>query len=198
MYLGIVVTSHSPSFLTSTILARMGYIALSARVMIIPIFVTAAVISVATDLLADRLQHRFGSAIFGCANTTVRYAILLSMARVRVGVRYFALFIITSGAYITQAIAIVWLSNDLAGLYKRRHRGGQHLPACPGAHIHSRLRGQSGLRVARRRELHGVPVRARPGEPHARPRREGLGLRSRARSPRIWWMPTRLFGSLTE
>ncbi|KAK5051015.1 hypothetical protein LTR84_003574 [Exophiala bonariae] len=97
----------------------MGYTSVSAQVMSIPIFAVAGVLSVSTGLLADRLKHRFGFAMLGCLITTVGFAILLSMMSVPVGARYFALFAITSGSYITLPITIVWLSNNLAGHYKR-------------------------------------------------------------------------------
>lgn len=55
----------------------------------------------------------------------VGYIILLAQGpihiqhRLPIGVRYTAIFFITSGNYITQPLAVVWLANNMAGHYKR-------------------------------------------------------------------------------
>lgn len=41
------------------------------------------------------------------------------MHRVPVGARYFALYAIVAGGYVTQAITVGWLNNNLSGHYKR-------------------------------------------------------------------------------
>lgn len=119
MYMGIVQTSYSTSFFTPTILNQMGYKALTAQLMSMPIFAAATVCALITAFFTDRLKHRFGFIVFGCCVATVGFSILLSMRHVPVGARYFALFTITCGAYIAQPVAIVWLNNNLGGHYKR-------------------------------------------------------------------------------
>lgn len=44
---------------------------------------------------------------------------LLAQNHLSVGVKYFALFLIVPGGYITQPIVLVWLSNLASGHYKR-------------------------------------------------------------------------------
>jgi hypothetical protein len=36
-----------------------------------------------------------------------------------IGIRYMSIFFITSGNYITQPLAVVWLANNMGGHYKR-------------------------------------------------------------------------------
>lgn len=55
----------------------------------------------------------------GVLVATVGYAILLAQQRVSAGVRYFALFLVVSGGYITQPVTLAWLSNNVSGHYKR-------------------------------------------------------------------------------
>lgn len=65
------------------------------------------------------MKHRYGFVIFGILVGTIGYAILLNQNSVPVSVKYFALFLVTSGGYIAQPVIIVWLSNNVSGHYKR-------------------------------------------------------------------------------
>ncbi|KAL9109338.1 MAG: hypothetical protein Q9227_005968 [Pyrenula ochraceoflavens] len=115
MYFGIVNTGYSGSFFTPTILKQLGWTSIHAQVMSIPIYIVATVLALSVALLTDRLHHRFTFTIIGCCITTVGYAILLNMKHVPVGARYFALYAITGGGYITQPITIAWLNNNMGG-----------------------------------------------------------------------------------
>lgn len=119
MYMGVAVTSYSTSFFAPTVIHQLGYSAVNAQLMAVPVFVVAAVISISIGFLADHIRHRFGFIMLGCLVATVGYSILLSQTTVSVGARYFALFAVAAGGFIAQPIAIVWLSNNLAGHYKR-------------------------------------------------------------------------------
>ncbi|KAL6244531.1 hypothetical protein RBB50_008773 [Rhinocladiella similis] len=119
MYMGIATTSYSTSFFAPTVIHQLGYSAVNAQLMAVPVFVVAAVISISVGFMADHIKHRFGFIMLGCFVATVGYAIMLSQHTVSVGARYFALFAIAAGGFISQPIAIVWLSNNLAGHYKR-------------------------------------------------------------------------------
>ncbi|KAJ5982588.1 hypothetical protein N7451_012688 [Penicillium sp. IBT 35674x] len=119
MYLGVLNTGYTASFFTPSILQDMGYTSLMAQVMSIPIYVVAAIMTLCTALLSDKLRHRFGFVIGGCAIATVGYVILLAQRSVPVGARYFALFTITGGGFIAQPILIGWLSNNMSGHYKQ-------------------------------------------------------------------------------
>lgn len=69
--------------------------------------------------LSDRLRHRYWFCIFGLVVASVGYIILLAQRGLPAGVKYFALFLIVPGGFITQPITLVWLSNLVSGHYKR-------------------------------------------------------------------------------
>jgi hypothetical protein len=119
MYMAVVNSSYSLSFFTPTILNEMGYKAEAAQVRSIPIFVVAAVASVATAALSDRLRHRFGFVLGGIVTATAGYAVVLNYARVPVGAKYAALFLIATGGFVAHPIVTAWAQNNAAGHYKR-------------------------------------------------------------------------------
>ncbi|KAJ5403366.1 hypothetical protein N7509_003237 [Penicillium cosmopolitanum] len=119
MYLGALNTGYAASFFTPTIIRDMGWTSLMAQVMSIPIYIVAAIMTLCIALISDKTRHRFGFVLVGCSIATVGYVILLAQRSVPVGVRYFALFAITSGGYIAQPLLIGWLSNNMSGHYKQ-------------------------------------------------------------------------------
>ncbi|CAG8146546.1 unnamed protein product [Penicillium olsonii] len=119
MYFGIVNTGYATSFFTPTILKQLGWTSVRAQVMSIPIYLVATVIALATAFASDRLRHRFAFTLTGCMIATIGYILLLCQESVPVGARYFALYAITGGGYMTQPILMGWLSNNMAGHYKQ-------------------------------------------------------------------------------
>lgn len=119
MYLGVLNTGYATSFFTPTILKEMGWTSLLAQAMSVPIYIVAAILTLSVALLSDHAKHRFGFAFAGCCISTIGYAILLNQQHVSTGVKYFALYTITSGGYIAQPILIGWLSNNMSGHYKK-------------------------------------------------------------------------------
>lgn len=119
MYLGALNTGYAASFFTPTIIRDMGWTSLMAQVMSIPIYIVAAIMTLCIALISDKTRHRFGFVLVGCSIATVGYVILLAQRSVPVGVRYFALFAITSGGFIAQPLLIGWLSNNMSGHYKQ-------------------------------------------------------------------------------
>ncbi|TIA13193.1 MFS general substrate transporter [Aureobasidium pullulans] len=119
MYMGIVNTGYSGSFFVPTIIRELGYTSASAQIRSIPIFIVAAMCSIASAYLTDRLRHRFGFCIFGLVVASVGYVILLAQEGLSVAVKYFALFLVVPGGYITQPIVLAWVQNCMSGHYKR-------------------------------------------------------------------------------
>jgi sugar phosphate permease len=118
-YFGIVNTGYAGSFFVPTIVKELGYTSSSAQVRSIPIFIVATVTAVITAYLTDRLRHRYWFCIFGLVVASVGYIMLLAQAHLSAGVKYFALFLIVPGGYITQPVVLVWLANLVSGHYKR-------------------------------------------------------------------------------
>ena len=119
MYLGVANTGYSAAFFTPTILKQLGWTAVRAQVRSIPIYTVAAVISLFSAFLSDRLRHRYGFAMLGIIVASTGYIILLAQHAVSVSVRYLAIYLIVAGGYITQPITLTWLANNMGGHYKR-------------------------------------------------------------------------------
>ncbi|PGH14631.1 hypothetical protein AJ79_02966 [Helicocarpus griseus UAMH5409] len=119
MYFGVVNTGYATSFFVPTILNQMGYDSVRAQVMSIPVFAAATVITLTCALLSDHLKHRYAFSMLGVLVATVGYVLLIVQNSVVVGVRYFAVFAITVGGFISQPLVLGWLSNNMGGHYKR-------------------------------------------------------------------------------
>ncbi|KAF2459345.1 major facilitator superfamily protein [Lineolata rhizophorae] len=118
-YFGVVNTGYASSFFIPTIVKELGYTSEAAQVRSIPIFIVATVCALTTAVLTDRLRHRYAFTIAGVLVATVGYVVLLCQAYVSAGVKYFAVFLITSGGYITQPVTLAWMANCVSGHYKR-------------------------------------------------------------------------------
>ncbi|KAI1343738.1 major facilitator superfamily domain-containing protein [Xylariaceae sp. FL0016] len=127
MYFGVVNTGYAGSFFIPTIIKQMGYKAEEAQARTIPIYVVATALCLCTAYLADRLKHRYAFTIFGLCVATVGYILLLCQQHVSVGAKYFALFLIVSGGYSTQPVALGWLANNMSGHYKRSVSAGMQI-----------------------------------------------------------------------
>ena len=119
MYFGVVNTGYSTSFFIPTILKQLGLTSVRAQVLSIPIYVVAASVALVVALCTDRLRHRYAFCMLGILVATIGYAILLAQQHVAVSVRYFAVYLITTGGYMTQPVTLAWLSNNMGGHYKR-------------------------------------------------------------------------------
>ncbi|OAK95178.1 MFS general substrate transporter [Phaeosphaeriaceae sp. SRC1lsM3a] len=118
-YFGIVNTGYAGSFFIPTIIKELGYTSSMAQVRSIPIFVLATITAVISAYLTDRLRHRYWFCITGLVIASVGYIMLLAQNHLSAGVKYFALFLIVPGGYITQPIVLAWMSNVVSGHYKR-------------------------------------------------------------------------------
>jgi dipeptide/tripeptide permease len=117
--LGVVNTGTAGTFFAPTIVKELGYTSSAAQVRSIPIFVVATITAVITAWLADRMRHRYWFCIFGLVVASIGYIMLLAQDNLSVGVKYFALFLIIPGGFITQPVVLTWMSNLVSGHYKR-------------------------------------------------------------------------------
>nr|OQO18211.1 hypothetical protein B0A51_13371 [Rachicladosporium sp. CCFEE 5018] len=119
MFFGIVNTNYATNFFIPSILVEMGYTAVRAQVMSIPIYAVAAVICLSVCYISDKVRHRFGFVLLGVTVGSVGYIILLAQTGLPVGAKYFALFCLVGAGYIVQPISVSWLMNNTGGHYKR-------------------------------------------------------------------------------
>ncbi|KAF2224444.1 major facilitator superfamily protein, partial [Elsinoe ampelina] len=119
MYLGVVNCSYSTSFFVPTIIQELGFTAAAAQVRSIPVYVCATLGAILTAFLTDHFRHRYAFCIIGILIASVGEILLLVGASVSVGVRYFAVFAVTTGTYVTQPVTLTWMQNNMGGHYKR-------------------------------------------------------------------------------
>ncbi len=119
MYFGVVNSGYAGAFFTPTILKQLGWTAVRAQVLSIPIYIVSFIITMITAVASDRLRHRYAFTMIGVLVATAGYVLLLAQKSVPVGVRYFAVYLITTGGYITQPVTLTWLANNMGGHYKR-------------------------------------------------------------------------------
>ena len=119
MYLGLCSSGYSLSFFTPTILSQLGWTALRAQVMSIPIYIVACVFIMLTAFLSDWVRHRYAFITVGVMVATIGYALLLAQQHVSAGVRYFALYLVMVGGYMGQPLTVIWLANNTRGHWQR-------------------------------------------------------------------------------
>lgn len=97
----------------------MGFKSAEAQLRTIPIYVVATVLCLGAAYLADRTRHRYTYTVVGVAVATTGYVMLLCQSSIPLGARYFALFLIVGGGYMSQPVVLGWLANVVSGHYKR-------------------------------------------------------------------------------
>ncbi|OCL01695.1 MFS general substrate transporter [Glonium stellatum] len=119
MYFGIVNTGYAGSFFIPTIIKEMGFTSAAAQVRSIPIYVVATITALIAAVLTDRFRHRYTFCMIGLVISSIGYILLLCQSHLSTGAKYFALFLVVPGGYITQPITLAWVSNTMSGHYKR-------------------------------------------------------------------------------
>jgi MFS family permease len=125
MYWGIVCPLYSISLFLPTIINQLGYTAATAQLLTIPIYVTAAVLCIITCWFSDKAakagKARSPYVFWPMVAILVGFimAIAASANGKVPGVVYAGVFIATCGIYPAFPGNITWISNNLAGSYKR-------------------------------------------------------------------------------
>ncbi len=126
IYICVTTTGYATNFFIPTILKEFGWTSASAQIHTIPVYAVGTVVTLFCAWWSDRIQHRYAFTIGGITLAVIGYIILLCQGHagekhnpIPVGVRYMSIFFITSGNYIAQPLAVVWLANNMGGHYKR-------------------------------------------------------------------------------
>jgi len=125
MYWGIVCPLYGISLFLPTIIKDLGYEAATAQLLTVPIYVTAAFLSIFICFLSDRAakagKSRSPYIFFPMCAILVGFimAIAASARGHAPGVVYAGVFLATCGIYPAFPGNVAWISNNLAGSYKR-------------------------------------------------------------------------------
>ncbi|KAK7958696.1 hypothetical protein PG988_013544 [Apiospora saccharicola] len=166
IYLGAAENANSITSFQPTILRGLGYDAAAAQVRTIPVYLAAAVYSIAMAYAAERLGQRYLFCMVGFGTIAAGLAVQIAQPRTSPGVRYMGLFFMTAGAYLVMPLAVVLIAVNVGKGYKRTVALGAIV--CFGnagsfigtnvylrreAHLPHRL--QHGARALRRRHAGG-------------------------------------------
>jgi drug/metabolite transporter superfamily protein YnfA len=125
MYWGIVCPLYGISLFLPTIIADLGYKAATAQLLTIPIYITAAFLSILICYLSDRAakagRSRWPFVFWPMVAILVGFILAISASAHGgvPGVVYAGVFITTCGIYPAFPGNVAWISNNLAGSYKR-------------------------------------------------------------------------------
>ncbi|KAJ3577113.1 hypothetical protein NPX13_g3452 [Xylaria arbuscula] len=114
VYWGIVCPLYGVSLFLPSIIKNLGYVSSTAQLLTVPIYVTASILAVVVAYISDRMGKR-SPFVVGCLCVILVGCISTGTP----GVVYAGVFIAAAGIYPAFAGNITWLSNNLAGSYKR-------------------------------------------------------------------------------
>lgn len=120
VYWGIVCPLYGISLFLPTIVRNLGYTSSTAQLLTVPIYVTAAILAVVFAWISDRVGKRSPFIIAFLCVMVVGFAMCIGTdPKEKPGVVYAGVFLIACAIYPSFPGNISWLSNNLAGSYKR-------------------------------------------------------------------------------
>jgi MFS family permease len=122
MYWGIVCPLYGISLFLPTIINELGYTSSTAQLLTVPIYVTAAFLTILVAYYSDKSKVGRAPFIFlpMCAILIGFIIALAASAHGGLpGLVYAGVFITTCGIYPAFPGNVTWMSNNLAGSYKR-------------------------------------------------------------------------------
>ncbi|KAK6437774.1 hypothetical protein LTR95_006029 [Oleoguttula sp. CCFEE 5521] len=117
VYWGYVCPLYGISLFLPTIIRELGYKSTTAQLLTVPIYVTASVITVLVAWIADKKRHRSSFIVVGLFFQLIGFVMCISTNSA--AVTYAGIFIAACAIYQCQPSNVTWLSNNLAGSYKR-------------------------------------------------------------------------------
>ncbi|KAK0638944.1 major facilitator superfamily domain-containing protein [Cercophora newfieldiana] len=117
VYWGIVCPLYGISLFLPTIIRELGYTASTAQLMTVPIYITAAILAVIFAYISDKVGKRSPFIIGFLFMMIVGFSMCISSTNPKVV--YAGVFLAACAIYPAFPGVISWLSNNLAGSYKR-------------------------------------------------------------------------------
>ncbi|OLN81350.1 putative transporter C1002.16c-like protein 17 [Colletotrichum chlorophyti] len=117
VYWGIVCPLYGISLFLPTIIRNLNYTSSTAQLMTVPIYITAAVLAVIVAYLSDKLGKRSPFIVGFLCMMIVGFSMCISSSNPKVV--YGGVFVAACAIYPAFPGVISWLSNNLAGSYKR-------------------------------------------------------------------------------
>ncbi|GAA5932880.1 hypothetical protein JCM1841_004624 [Sporobolomyces salmonicolor] len=117
-YLGVVVPLYSISLFMPTLINAFGdFTTPQVQLLTIPVYFVAFIFVMSSALVADRMKKRFVFVLLDLLLCLI--GLIINLTPAPMGVRFFGLFLLASGAYGGLPTTVTWLSNNLSGSTKR-------------------------------------------------------------------------------
>ena len=117
VYWGYVCPLYGLSLFLPTIIKELGYKTTSAQLLTVPIYVAASILTVLVAYLADKKKIRSPFIMICFVFQLVGFVMCISTGNP--GITYAGVFIAGCAIYPTHPTNVAWMSNNLAGTYKR-------------------------------------------------------------------------------
>ncbi|ETS75144.1 hypothetical protein PFICI_13628 [Pestalotiopsis fici W106-1] len=117
VYWGIVCPLYGISLFLPTIIKSLGYASTTAQLLTVPIYITAAILAVLFAYISDRVGKRSPFVVSFLLMMILGFAMCISTSNPKV--IYGGVFVAACAIYPSFPGNIAWLSNNLAGSYKR-------------------------------------------------------------------------------
>jgi len=132
MYWGIVAPLYGIALFLPTIIAELGFVSSTAQLLTVPIYITAACLTIIVAWYSDRSKVGRAPFIF-IPMCFILIGFIIAIAGSAhgglPGLVYAGVFIATCGIYPAFPGNITWMSNNLAGSYKRSAGMAIHIGA---------------------------------------------------------------------
>ncbi|KFA61686.1 hypothetical protein S40285_03502 [Stachybotrys chlorohalonatus IBT 40285] len=118
MYFGLIVPAYSYAYFAPGIIRGYGYNPIDTQLFSVPPWAVAFVFSMCIATISDKVQHRFGFAVF-CICVSIAGLATLVNVHDNTTLQYVMLFLVTSGTYTAMPIIVCWFNMNLGGHHRR-------------------------------------------------------------------------------
>ncbi|KAI0692599.1 MFS general substrate transporter [Cerioporus squamosus] len=115
--MSVIAPVYGISLFLPSIINGFGFNTTISQLLTVPPYVLGTVTVVAWGVWSDRIQRRSPFVLCGQLLCLAGFAINISGAPI--GVKYFGTFLVVSGGYAAYPAMTAWISNNVAGQYKR-------------------------------------------------------------------------------
>ena len=120
MFFIVATGTYALSFGLPTTINLLGYTAADAQLLTVPVYFFGCIVCVVTATFSDRIRMRSPFILIPYFVGLIGIIICLTVSpKDRPGVIYVAMFLVCAGLFPCTPCIVAWLSNNLAGQWKR-------------------------------------------------------------------------------
>lgn len=111
------LTSYGMGVFFPIIIAGLGFSNVRAQLMTVPVYFLTAISYIVAARISDKLVLRSPFVLASCITGITGLSIVIGAKQN--GVRYFGIFVIAIGLYVSTSMNVVWLNSNTANFFKR-------------------------------------------------------------------------------